>query len=116
LEQLPLSRVKLDAKLVAGIDSSLRAASIARAIIDLCAGLGLDVTAEGIERAEQFAWFARNTNISLQGFLLSEAVPFAGVLPFKASLNSKLNDLLLSLPVPIRSSVLKGAAIEAVSG
>jgi EAL domain-containing protein (putative c-di-GMP-specific phosphodiesterase class I) len=116
LEQLPLSRVKLDAKLVAGIDSSLRAASIARAIIDLCAGLGLEVTAEGIERAEQFAWFARNTDISLQGFLLSEAVPFDRVLPFKASLNTKLNDLLLSLPSPVRSSVLQGTAIEAVSG
>jgi diguanylate cyclase (GGDEF)-like protein len=100
LEQLPLSRVKLDAKLVAGIGSSPRAGAIARAIIDLCAGLGLEVTAEGIERREQFAWFARSSNISLQGFLFSDAVHFSRVLPFKASLGDKLNDLLLSLPPP----------------
>ncbi len=104
LEQLPLTRVKLDASLVEGIDSSSRATAIARAIIDLCAGLGLEVTAEGIERSEQFAWFARNSSIFLQGFLLSEALPFASVLPFKASLNAKLQDLLLSLPSPPRAA------------
>jgi diguanylate cyclase (GGDEF)-like protein len=108
LEQLPLSRVKLDANLVASIGSSPRAASIARAIIDLCAGLGLEVTAEGIERAEQFAWFARNSSVCLQGFLFSEAIPFAGVLPFKTALGAKLNDLLLSLPAPARSTSPEG--------
>jgi EAL domain-containing protein (putative c-di-GMP-specific phosphodiesterase class I) len=102
LERLPLSRVKLDANLVAGIGSSQRATAIARAIIELCAGLGLEVTAEGIERTEQFAWFAHNSNISLQGFLFSDAVQFNRVLPFKASLANKLNDLLLSLPLPGR--------------
>jgi diguanylate cyclase (GGDEF)-like protein len=105
LEQLPLSRVKLDANLVAGIGSSPRASAIARAIIDLCAGLGLEVTAEGIERTEQFAWFARSSSISLQGFLFSDAVDFSRVLPFKASLGNKLNDLLLSLPLPVRSTI-----------
>jgi diguanylate cyclase (GGDEF)-like protein len=102
LEQLPLSRVKLDRSLVAGIDSSARASAIARAIIDLCAGLYLDVTAEGIERLAQFAWFAQNSSVLLQGFLLSDAMPFADVLPFKATLAHKLHDLLLSLPQPAR--------------
>jgi EAL domain-containing protein (putative c-di-GMP-specific phosphodiesterase class I) len=106
LEQLPLSRVKLDAKLVAGIGSSPRATAIARAIIDLCTGLGLEVTAEGIERAEQFAWFANNSRISLQGFLFSEALEFCRVLPFKASFGGKLNDLRLSLPSPRRPTLL----------
>jgi diguanylate cyclase (GGDEF)-like protein len=104
LEQLPLSRVKLDAKLVAGIGSSPRASAIARAIIDLCAGLGLDVTAEGIERPEQFAWFAQRSDISLQGFLFSEALDFCRVLPFRSLLAGKLNDLHLSLPSATRST------------
>ena len=104
LEQLPLSRVKLDASLVAGIDTSVRATAIAKAIIDLCAGLGLEVTAEGIERPEQFAWFARNSSIFLQGFLLSEAIPCGGVLSFNASLSNKLHDLYLSLPPPARAA------------
>jgi EAL domain-containing protein (putative c-di-GMP-specific phosphodiesterase class I) len=103
LEQLPLSRVKLDANLVSGIGSSPRATAIARAIIDLCAGLGLEVTAEGVERTEQFAWFARGSSISLQGFLFSDALHVSQVLAFKASLSNKLNDLLLSLPPPARS-------------
>ena len=117
LEQLPLSRVKLDAKLVAGIGSSPRATAIARAIIDLCAGLGLDVTAEGIERTEQFAWFTHSSSVSLQGFLFSEALEFSRVLPFKASLGDKLNDLHLSLPLPVRpaSSRSEAASVSRTS-
>jgi diguanylate cyclase (GGDEF)-like protein len=102
LEQLPLSRLKLDRSLVSGIDSSARAGAIARAIIELSAGLGLDVTAEGIERPEQFAWFAHSTSVLLQGFLLSDAMPFSEVLPFKASLRHRLQDLLLSVPTQAR--------------
>jgi diguanylate cyclase (GGDEF)-like protein len=102
LEQLPLSRLKLDRSLVSGIDSSARASAIARAIIELCAGLGLEVTAEGIERPEQFAWFAQSTSVLLQGFLLSDAMPFTEVLPFKASLGRRLQDLLLSVHAPAR--------------
>ncbi len=103
LEQLPLSRVKLDRSLVSGIDLSARSAAIAAAIIELCAGLGLQVTAEGIERPEQFAWFASNPCILLQGFLLSDALPFDDVLPFKASVAGRLQDLLLSMPPSIRA-------------
>jgi predicted signal transduction protein with EAL and GGDEF domain len=40
LEQLPLTRIKLDRSLVASIDTSARSASIAKAIIQLCQGLG----------------------------------------------------------------------------
>jgi EAL domain-containing protein (putative c-di-GMP-specific phosphodiesterase class I) len=98
LEQLPLSRIKLDRSLIASIDTSSRAAAIARAIIDLCAGLGLEVTAEGIERPQQLAWLLGNRDMFLQGYLLSDAVPFADVLQVKASLLAKVQDLLLSLP------------------
>jgi diguanylate cyclase (GGDEF)-like protein len=107
LEQLPLSRIKLDRSLIASIDTSSRAAAIARAIIDLCAGLGLEVTAEGIERPQQLAWLLGNRGMFLQGYLLSDAVPFADVLQVKASLVAKLQDLLLSLPDKSRFSVIE---------
>ena len=55
LEQLPLTRIKLDRSLIASIDTNARSASIAKAIIQLCQGLGLQITAEGIERLEQLA-------------------------------------------------------------
>jgi diguanylate cyclase (GGDEF)-like protein len=98
LEQLPLSRIKLDRSLIAGLDTSPRAAAIARAIIDLCGGLQLHVTAEGIERAGQFNWFLANRSIFLQGYLFSDAVPFGDVLEVRAALVHKVHDLLLSAP------------------
>jgi diguanylate cyclase (GGDEF)-like protein len=114
LEQLPLSRIKLDRSLVAGIDTSDRAAAIARAIIDLCASLGLQVTAEGIERPQQLAWLLGNREMFLQGYLLSDAVPFAELLDVKASLVNKIQDLLMSLPVPPHRRTLEAVASKSL--
>jgi EAL domain-containing protein (putative c-di-GMP-specific phosphodiesterase class I) len=97
LEQLPLSRIKLDRSLIAGIDSSQRSAAIARAIIDLCEGLGLAVTAEGVERPAQLAWLLPNHSIFLQGYLLSDAVPFDELLERRSMVIPKLQSLLLSI-------------------
>jgi EAL domain-containing protein (putative c-di-GMP-specific phosphodiesterase class I) len=74
LEQLPLSRVKLDRSLIASIDTSSRSQAIARAIIALCHSLGLEVTAEGVERREQLAWLLDHPTICVQGYLLSRPV------------------------------------------
>ena len=98
LEQLPLTRIKLDRSLTASIDTSSRSASIARAIIDLCAGLSLDVTAEGIERAPQLAWLLNSPDLTVQGYLLSDALPFDDVIKARDSLSHALDDLLLSMP------------------
>ncbi|MES1263555.1 MAG: EAL domain-containing protein [Peristeroidobacter soli] len=81
LQRLPLSRVKLDRSLVAGIDDNARSASIARATIGLCRGLGLEVTAEGVERVEQLAMLLPHRSISLQGYLFSRPVPANDLLP-----------------------------------
>jgi diguanylate cyclase (GGDEF)-like protein len=97
LEQLPLSRIKLDRSLIEGIDSSERSAAIARAIIDLCEGLGLAVTAEGVERPTQLAWLLANRSIYIQGYLLSDAVPFDEVLLRRSMVILKLQSILLSL-------------------
>ena len=58
------------------------------------------MTAEGIERTEQFNWFLANRSIFLQGYLLSDAVPFGDVLGLRAALVHKVHDLLLSAPPP----------------
>jgi len=73
LEQLPISRVKLDRTLVEGVDSSPRSAAITRSIIALCHGLGLQVVAEGVERPGQLEFLARCGPVSVQGFLLGGA-------------------------------------------
>ena len=81
LQRLPLTRVKLDRSLIAGIDDSARSASIARATIALCRGLGLEVTAEGVERVEQLAMLLPHRAISLQGYLFSRPVSASDLLP-----------------------------------
>jgi diguanylate cyclase (GGDEF)-like protein len=74
LAQLPITRVKLDRTLIEGIDRSPRSAAIARSVIALCHGLGLEVVAEGVERPGQLALLGQCGPITVQGFLLSEAV------------------------------------------
>jgi diguanylate cyclase (GGDEF)-like protein len=74
LEQLPLTRIKLDKSLIARIDSHGRAPSIARAILSMCRGLDLEITAEGIERPEQFRVLAQHGAMHLQGYLLCRPV------------------------------------------
>lgn len=84
LEQLPLTRVKLDRMLVESVDTSPRAAAIARSIIALCHGLGLQVVAEGVERSPQLEFLAKCGPVGVQGYLLSHPVE-ADVVPGEAA-------------------------------
>ena len=74
LEQLPISRVKLDRLLVASVDTNPRSAAILRSIVALCHGLGLQVVAEGVERPAQLEFLAHCGPIGVQGFLLGKPV------------------------------------------
>lgn len=95
LEQLPLTRVKLDRSLIGSIDSNERSRSIVRAIIDLCNGLGLQVTAEGLERPEQFERFISCKDLSLQGYLLAAPVPMEQLLATMKLAEERAQELLL---------------------
>jgi len=79
LEQLPISRVKLDRLLIAAVDSNPRSAAIVRSIVALCHGLGLQVVAEGVERAAQLEFLSRCGPIGVQGFLLGNPVEASAV-------------------------------------
>jgi diguanylate cyclase (GGDEF)-like protein len=74
LEQLPITRVKLDRQLVAGVDTNPRSAAIVRSIVALCHGLGLQVVAEGVERPAQLDFLMRCGPIGVQGYLLARPV------------------------------------------
>ncbi|WP_293851928.1 putative bifunctional diguanylate cyclase/phosphodiesterase [Steroidobacter sp.] len=95
LERLPLTRVKLDRSLIESIDTNVRSRSIVRAIIDMCEGLCLQVTAEGLERAEQFERFLGCKNLSLQGYLLSRPVAMDQVFTASASAAQRAQELVL---------------------
>jgi diguanylate cyclase (GGDEF)-like protein len=79
LEQLPITRVKLDRLLVSAVDSNPRSAAIVRSIVALCHGLGLQVVAEGVERRTQLEFLAHCGPIGVQGFLLAQPVEAAAV-------------------------------------
>jgi diguanylate cyclase (GGDEF)-like protein len=96
LEQLPLTRVKLDRALIASIHLSTRSAAIARALVGLCHNIGLEVTAEGIECTEQLALLAELAPIHLQGYLLARPVPAECILSLMESLPNHLTSLLLA--------------------
>ena len=74
LEQLPITRVKLDQTLVESIDTNPRSAAIARSIVALCHGLGLNVIAEGVERPAQLGVLAQYGPVGVQGYLLARPV------------------------------------------
>jgi diguanylate cyclase (GGDEF)-like protein len=96
LELLPLTRVKLDRSLISAIHVSPRAAAIAEAIIGMCGRLGLEVTAEGVEEPEQFAYLVRQRPMLIQGFLLSRPLPRQEVVPMCAILKERARELLLT--------------------
>jgi diguanylate cyclase (GGDEF)-like protein len=95
LQQLPLSRVKLDRSLIATIDTSARSQAVTRAIIALCQSLGLEITAEGVERNEQLAWLLGYPAMHLQGYLLGRPVPEADLLTALTGMPARLDALLL---------------------
>jgi EAL domain-containing protein (putative c-di-GMP-specific phosphodiesterase class I) len=95
LETLPLSRIKLDRSLVAGIDTSPRSAAITRGIISMCQGLGLDITAEGVERPEQFSFLVEHRGMFLQGFLLARPSPRDEIIPLLAVMRERARELVI---------------------
>jgi diguanylate cyclase (GGDEF)-like protein len=108
LAQLPITRVKLDRTLIEGIDRSPRCAAIARSVIALCHGLGLDVVAEGVERPGQLALLAQCGPITVQGFLLSEAVEMQ-IAPQTAESAANKARLLLAGPIDPASDSTRAA-------
>ncbi len=80
LKTFALHTLKIDRMFVRDIALHERDAAIARAIIDLGHGLGLKVTAEGVETTEQFHALRDLGCDSLQGYLFSRPIGAAELL------------------------------------
>jgi diguanylate cyclase (GGDEF)-like protein len=100
LQQLPLSRVKLDRSLIADMDASPRSRAMVRAIIGMCQELGLEITAEGVERPEQFAQLAEHRGLTMQGFLLSHPVPETELERVRHEVAQRAQELVLTARAP----------------
>ena len=74
LKRFRLHTLKIDRMFVRDIPMHQQDAAIVRAIVDLGHGLGLRVTAEGVEKSEQFHELRRLGCDSMQGYLFSRPV------------------------------------------
>ena len=94
IEQLPLSRVKLDRSVIAKADTSPRSAAIVHSMIGLCRNLGLQVTIEGVERPAQLDFLAACGEVSVQGFLIARPVDESAVVDLVHDTRGRLDSLL----------------------
>ena len=75
LHELRFDKLKIDKRFICTLGSSAESDIFMRAIIGLCNGLNLFVTAEGIETDAQAAAAIRHGAHQGQGFLFGQAVP-----------------------------------------
>lgn len=77
LRNFPVDRIKIDRSFIEKMTSEAESSELVRAMMGLGQGLGLQVTAEGIERPAQLAALVSQGCTEGQGFLFSKAIPAA---------------------------------------
>jgi EAL domain-containing protein (putative c-di-GMP-specific phosphodiesterase class I) len=75
LRSLPFDRLKIDRSFVTAMPDSRDSATIVQAITSLGTGLGLPITAEGVENAEVVAELQRLGQFMAQGYLYGRPEP-----------------------------------------
>jgi len=72
LKTLPIDNVKIDKRFIDGISESSEGKAIVKAVIAMCATLGLSTTAEGVEDEEQLSFLKEAGCDYVQGYFLSK--------------------------------------------
>jgi diguanylate cyclase (GGDEF)-like protein len=85
LRRYPFDRLKIDHSFVRSIENATEAAAIVHAVVSLGRGLGMKVTAEGVETAEQQLFLRAAGVHAMQGYRFGRPVPAAEVAQFKVS-------------------------------
>ena len=80
LRHFPVDKLKLDRSFVGDLPAGMGARAIVRAVAGLAAGLGLTMTAEGIETADQVEALLEEGYTEGQGYYFSLPVPAENVL------------------------------------
>jgi diguanylate cyclase (GGDEF)-like protein len=84
LRQLPMRRLKIDRSFVKDLPRQEHSRTIVSAIVALAHGLGLQVTAEGIETREQADYLTGQGCDILQGYVFARPMPAQQFLAFQA--------------------------------
>ena len=71
LRSFPFDKIKIDQSFIRDLNTNKDSALIVGTIIDLARGLGMPVTAEGVETAEQLATLQSQGCSKVQGYLFS---------------------------------------------
>jgi diguanylate cyclase (GGDEF)-like protein len=79
LQRMPLNTIKIDQSFVKGLPLDNDSVSIVRAIISMAKSLGLEITAEGVETAEQAQMLTDMQCESLQGWYIGRPAPAAEI-------------------------------------
>jgi EAL domain-containing protein (putative c-di-GMP-specific phosphodiesterase class I) len=75
LRRFPFDKLKIDRSFVHSIEKAADAAAIVHAVVSLGRGLGMKVTAEGVETADQQLFLRAAGVHSMQGYRFGRAVP-----------------------------------------
>jgi diguanylate cyclase (GGDEF)-like protein len=75
LRNFKFDAIKIDRSFVGSMESETESAEIVRALTGLGQGLGLSITAEGVEQSEQRDALLKQGCQQAQGFLFSHAIP-----------------------------------------
>lgn len=68
LKNFPFDTIKIDQYFIRDLERDEKSQTIVRSIIALAHGLGMNVTAEGVETAEQAIWLQKEGCDRLQGY------------------------------------------------
>jgi diguanylate cyclase (GGDEF)-like protein len=79
LRRFPFDKLKIDRSFIRNIESSAEAAPIVHAIVSLGRGLGMKVTAEGVETAEQHLFLRAAGVHFMQGYRFGKPEPAAAI-------------------------------------
>ncbi|MEU7821578.1 EAL domain-containing protein [Catellatospora sp. NPDC049133] len=80
LSTLAIHGIKIDRAFVAGMMHNPRDHAVVKLLTDLAHGLGLRVTAEGVENAAQLSELARLGVVNAQGYHLAHPMPLASLI------------------------------------
>ena len=79
LRRFPFDKLKIDSSFVRSIEKAADAAAIVRAVVSLGRGLGMKVTAEGVETADQHLFLRAAGVHSMQGYRFGRPVTAAEI-------------------------------------